>query len=179
LPARRGWQRWVPYAAIGWSLLYAVLGGYWAVGEDGFPYPSGTVSNLLGPLLGRLGQAVAWTVMMLSGLPAAVLGLSMLRSVQGRLLRPLLIAAGALLTGSLLLLMTSPDLLVKVGYLPAALLGHLTAEQSQGYLDAWRQWATIDQLLCMLGGFLWLGATVCYARRSAGACVYCGRRDEP
>jgi hypothetical protein len=118
-------------------------------------------------------------VMMLSGLPAVVLGLSMLRSLQGRLLRPLLIAAGALLTGSLLLLMTSLNLLVKVGYLPAALLGHLTAEQSQGHLVAWRQWATIHQLLCMLGGFLWLGATFCYMRRSAGACVYCGRRDEP
>ncbi|HEY3476989.1 MAG TPA: hypothetical protein VGK56_20390, partial [Anaerolineales bacterium] len=35
------------------------------------------------------------------------------------------------------------------------------------------------QLLCLLGGFLWLGATVCYARRSGDACLHCGRRDDP
>ena len=29
----------------------------------------------------------------------------------------------------------------------------------------------------MVGGFLWLAGTVCYARRSGDACVYCGRRD--
>jgi hypothetical protein len=31
----------------------------------------------------------------------------------------------------------------------------------------------------MMGGFLWLAATVCYARRSGDACLYCGRRDGP
>jgi hypothetical protein len=71
------------------------------------------------------------------------------------------------------------DLLVKVGYLPAAMLGELTAEKSQAYLAGWTQWATIHQLLCLIGGFLWLAATVCYARRSKDACLYCGRRDSP
>jgi len=31
----------------------------------------------------------------------------------------------------------------------------------------------------MIGGFLWLAATVSYARRSGEACLYCGRRDGP
>jgi hypothetical protein len=35
------------------------------------------------------------------------------------------------------------------------------------------------QLLCLIGGFLWLAATVSYARRSTDACLYCGRRDGP
>ena len=35
------------------------------------------------------------------------------------------------------------------------------------------------QLLCLIGGFLWLAATVSYARRSGDACLYCGRRDSP
>ncbi len=34
-------------------------------------------------------------------------------------------------------------------------------------------------MLCLIGGFLWLAATVCYGRRSVGACLYCGRRDGP
>ena len=37
----------------------------------------------------------------------------------------------------------------------------------------------MHQLLCLIGGFLWLGATVSYARRSGDACLYCGRRDGP
>jgi hypothetical protein len=101
----------------------------------------------------------------------------MLRGVRGKTLRPLFIAAGALLAGILLLLMTGLDLLVKVGYIPAAVLGQLPAEKSQAYLAAWTQWATIHQLLCLIGGFLWLAATVSYGRLSGDACVYCGRRD--
>jgi hypothetical protein len=181
VPARHGgvsdWQRWVPYAAVSWSLVYALPGGYWVLGGSGFPYAPGTALDPLGPLAARLGPAMAWIVVMLAGIPAAVLGVAMLRGIRGRVLRPLMISAGALLGGSLLLLTTSLNLLVMVGYLPAAILGHLSAEQSQSYREGWMQWATIHQWLCLVGGFLWLGATLCYARRSAGACLYCGRGD--
>ena len=44
----RDWQRWAPYAAVVWSLIYAVLGGYWTVGGRGFPYTTETVSDTLG-----------------------------------------------------------------------------------------------------------------------------------
>jgi hypothetical protein len=159
--------------------MYAALGMYWAMGGRGFPYTPETVSDDLGPLLGRFGQGVAWTVVLMAGLPAVGVGAAMLRGVRSRVLRPLLIAAGALLTGVFLLLMPSLNLLIKVGYLPGVLLGHLPAEKSQAYLAAWTQWATIHQLLCLMGGFLWLAATVCYARLSADACLYCGRRDGP
>jgi hypothetical protein len=88
--------------------------------------------------------------------------------------------AGALLAGVLLLLMTALDLLVKLGYIPYAVLSLFTgAKFGQTYLESLTQWATIHQLLCLIGGFLWLAATVCYGRRSVGACLYCGRRDGP
>ena len=145
----------------------------------GFPYAPETVSDVMAPLLGRFGPGVAWIVVMMAGIPAAVMGVAMLRGVRGKALRPLLITAGALLAGVLLLLMTGLNLLVKFGYIPAAVLGLFTAEKGQAYLAAWTQWATIHQLLCLLGGFLWLAATVCYARRSDDACLYCGRRDGP
>ncbi len=174
------WQRWAPYAAVAWSLVYAALGIIWAAGGRGFPFPSESVSDPLGPLLGRFGPGVIWTVVMLAGLPAAALGVAMLRGVRGRALRPVLITAGALLAGVLLLLMTSLDLLVKLGYLPYSLIGLIKgAAFGQSYFESLTQWATLHQLLCLIGGFLWLGATVCYARRSADACLYCGRRDGP
>jgi hypothetical protein len=184
VPARGGgvrdWQRWAPYAAVVWSLIYAALGVYWAVSGRGFPYTPETMSDVMAPLLGRFEPGVAWIVVMMAGIPAAAVGAVMLRGVRSRALRPLFITAGALLAGVLLLLMTALNLLVKLGYLPYALLGLVTgAEFGQTYLASLTEWATIHQVLCLIGGFLWLAATVCYGRRSGDACLYCGRRDDP
>ncbi len=49
-PARGGrvrdWQRWAPYAAVTWSLVYGVLAVYWAVsGRGGTPKPRPTRSG--------------------------------------------------------------------------------------------------------------------------------------
>ncbi|MBI5952272.1 MAG: hypothetical protein HY865_11490 [Chloroflexi bacterium] len=180
VPARSGWildwQRWAPYAAVAWSLAYTALGVYWVMSGRGFP----TMSDSWGPLLGRFGPDIAWIVVMMAGIPAAAVGTAMLRGSRSRALRSLFITAGTLLAGILLLLMTSLDLLIKLGYTPYALLSLFTGvEVGEKILESWSQWATIHQLLCLLGGFLWLGATVCYARRSGDACLYCGRRDGP
>jgi len=71
VPARGGgvrhWQRWAPYAAIAWSLVYAALGVYWALSGRGFPYPPDTVSDVMAPLLGRFGLGVAWIVVLMAG----------------------------------------------------------------------------------------------------------------
>jgi len=174
----RDWKRWVPYGAVGWSLVYAVLGVYWAVSGRGFPFAPETMSDGLGPLLGQFGPGIAWTVVMMAGIPAAAMGAAMLRGSQSRVLRTLFITAGVLLAGILLLLMTSLDLLVKLGYTPYGIFLLFTnTENGLKVLESWTQWATIHQLFCLLGGFLWLGATVCYTRRSGDACLYCGRRE--
>jgi hypothetical protein len=116
----------------------------------------------------------------MAGIPAAAVGTAMLRGLRGRVLRPLLITAGALLAGVLLLLMTGLDLLVLLGYIPYTVRSLFIGDKiSQVFLKAWTQWTTIHQLLCLIGGFLWLAATVSYARRSGDACLYCGRRDGP
>jgi hypothetical protein len=76
--------------------------------------------------------------------------------------------------------MTGLDLLVLLGYLPYTVRSLFTgAEFGQTYLKFWADWAILHQVLCLIGGFLWLAATVCYSRSSAGACLYCGRRDGP
>jgi hypothetical protein len=165
---------------VAWSLLYAVLGVTWVAGGRGFPFTPESVPDIMGPLLGRFGAGAAWIVVMMAGIPAAAVGAAMLRGVRSMALRPLLITAGALLTGVLLLLMTSFDLLVLLGYIPYSIRGLFTGEEiAQRYLAGLTQWATIHQLLCLIGGFPWLAATVCYGRRSGDACLYCGRRDGP
>ncbi len=173
-----GWQSWSPYAAVAWSLAYAALGAYMAVTGRGFPYSPEAASDIVGPVVARFGQSIAWAVVVAVGLPAAAVGAAMLRGV--RVLRPLFIAAGALLAGVLLLLMTDVGLLTLLGYTPYGVVGLLTgAEIGQLYLKALTQWTVAHQMLCLLGGFLWLAATVSYARRSADGCLSCGRGDGP
>jgi hypothetical protein len=184
IPARGGWvrdwPRWAPYAAVAWSLVYAALGVYWAVSGRGFPYAPELVSGFAGPVAGRFGPGVAWIVVISAGLPAAALGVTMLRGVRSRVLRPLFLSAGALLAGVLLLLMTDITLLINLAYVPYAVVGLLTgAAFGQVYLEALTQWTAMHQSLCLIGGFLWLAGTVSYARRSGDACLYCGRRDGP
>ncbi len=184
VPARAGgvrdWQRWAPYAAVAWSLVYAALGVYWAVSGRGFPYAPETVSDVAGPVVGRFGPGVAWIVVMMAGIPAAAMGAAMLRGVRGRVFRPLFITAGALLAGVLLLLMTDINLLTMLAYIPFVVFKLLTGAEIGIYLQALTgTWTLAHQLLCLTGGFLWLAATVSYARRSGDACLYCGRRDGP
>ncbi len=175
----RDWQHWAPYAAVAWSLVYAALGVYWALSGGGFPYDPKLVSDGTAPVVGRLGSVVAWVVVIAAGLPAVAVGTAMLRGV--RLLRPLLITAGALLAAVLLLLMTDLTLLTMLAYIPYVVFRLLTGADIGLYLRALTQsqWIIAHQLLCLIGGFLWLAATVSYARRSGGACLYCGRRDGP
>jgi hypothetical protein len=134
----------------------------------------------MGPLAGRFGPVAAWTLVMLAGIPAAAVGAAMLRGVRGKALRPLFITGGVLLAGALLLMMTSLNLLVMFGYIPYTIRGLFTGDGiTQRYLNGLTQWTTIHQVLCLIGGFLWLAATVSYSRLSWGACLYCGRRDGP
>ena len=176
----RSWQRWAPYAAVAWSLVYGALGVYWAAGGRGFPYDAALAPDAMGPVVGRLGPVAAWVVVMAAGIPAAGAGTAMLRGMRGKVLRPLLITTGALLTMILLFLTSDLTLLVTLAYIPYAAVALLTgAEFGQGYVQGLAQWTVAHQLLCLMGGFLWLAATVSYARRSGDACLYCGRRDGP
>ena len=183
VPARvgwvRDWPRWTPYAAVVWSLVYAALGLYWTVSGRGFPYAPGLVNSVMGPIAGRLGPVVAWVIVIAAGIPAVALGTAMLRGV--RRLRPLFITAGALLAAVLLLLMADLNLLTTLAYIPFIVFRLLTGADIEIYLNALTQsqWIMAHQLLCLMGGFLWLAATVSYARRSTDACLYCGRRDGP
>jgi hypothetical protein len=73
-------------------------------------------------------------------------------------------------------------LLIELAYIPFVVFNLLIgAEFGQVFLEGLIQskWTIAHQLLCLTGGFLWLAATLNYARRSGDACLYCGRRDSP
>jgi len=174
----RDWPRWATYTAVAWSLIYAALGLYWAVSGGGFPLASALVSSS-GPLAGRFGPVIAWSIVVAAGIPAVAVGTAMLRGV--RQLRPLLITAGILLAGVLLLFMADLSLLTMIAYIPYVIFRLITGADASLYVQELIQskWILAHQLFCLVGGFLWLAATVSYARRSTDACLYCGRRDGP
>lgn len=174
----RGWQHWTPYGAVVWSLVYAALGIYWMVSGHGFPYDPKLVSEGVSSVVGQLAPIAAWAIVTAAGIPAAAMGIAMLREV--RVLRPIFITIGLLLAGILLLLMTDINLLILLGYVPMGIVKLLAgAGFGKVYLQALTQWSVVHQLLCLVDGFLWLGATVSYARRSGDACLNCGRQDGP
>ncbi|HEX9091721.1 MAG TPA: hypothetical protein VF831_09545, partial [Anaerolineales bacterium] len=180
LPGRVGrvgdWPRWAPHAAVAWSLVYAALGLYWAVSGRSAP---GLLSSAGGPMAGLFGPIVAWIIVIAAGIPAVAVGMAMLRGV--RQLRHLLIVAGALLAVVLLLFMTDLSLLTTLAYIPFVIFRLITGADVGRYVQQLTesQWIMAHQLLCLVGGFLWLAATVSYARRSTDACLYCGRWDGP
>jgi hypothetical protein len=77
--------------------------------------------------------------------------------------------------------MSDLTLLVMLAYIPYTVVRLLTGAEIGFYLQALTQsqWIIAHQLLCLIGGFLWLAATVSYARSSTDACLYCGRQDGP
>lgn len=170
----RDWRRWTPYAAVAWSLVYAALGLYWAVSARSGP---GFVSSVAGPMAGQFGPIVAWIIVIMEGLPAAVVGIFMLRGIRN--LRPQFITAGALLAGILLLLMTDLTLLTTLVYVPYVLFRFLTSDNIGFYVQELAQswWIIAHQLLCLIGGFFWLAATISYARWSTDDCLYSSRQD--
>jgi hypothetical protein len=174
----RDWPRWTPYAAVVWSVVYGIVGLFWAMGGNGFPFTPGSV-DVLGPLAGRLGLAVSWIIVSLAGFPAAILGLLMLRGVRRP--RLLFIIAGGLIGGGLLLLMLDLTLLTTLGYIPYTIVAFIkgTAFGPAFLNELGRAGGSIaHQLWCLAGGFAWLAATVTYTRKSGEACLYCGRRDD-
>jgi hypothetical protein len=172
--ARPRWQVWAPWGAALWSLGYAALGLFWAATGDGFPFAPERVDPVVGPVVGRLGPAAAWAVVAAAGLPAALLALAVARGARAA--RPVAVAAGAGLSGVLLLLMTDVGLLTVVGYTPYGIVGLITgADVGALYLAALSDPALWHQVLCLAGGFLWALTALAHLRRRPGTCAHCGR----
>ncbi|GAA3744528.1 hypothetical protein HDA32_002821 [Spinactinospora alkalitolerans] len=170
------WRVWAPYAALAWSIGYALIAAYWAWSGTGFPYTGETARLPGAALLGRFGPSAAWTAVVLLGLPMAVVAAAMLRGARTG--RPALTAAGCAASALLLLAMTDVNLLAALGYVPYGVYGLTTgAPVGEVFVNAVVAWPIPHQYLCVVGGFLWLMATVAYARRTGDACMACGRRS--
>jgi len=176
---KRGWQQWVPYAAIAWSILFGILGFYWVISGRGIPFNFAEPPNSLGPLLARFNTLGQWTMITLTGFPAAMIGFVMLKGKETKYMRFWLVFLGAVIAAALLLFMISLEMLVAFGYIPYMVSGLITGKEiSHAFLRSLFRWEVLLQLWCMAGGLLWVMNTVFYSRNSSEMCVHCGRHHE-
>lgn len=178
--AARAWPAWTPYAAAGWSAGYGLLGLLWALGAGGYPFgegdlPDGREESLLGAT--TAAGAGPWIAGL--GFAGAMIALVLARSPARGGVR--LALAGWGWASAVLLVVLVPDqrVLTTVAYTPLALVGipfgwpPLTYAE---FVDKAFPWPNVNQYVCVLGGLLWAAAALAFQRRTAGACVHCGRR---
>ena len=171
------WPAWIGYAAAAWSLVYGVLGLWWALGGGGFPFGS---ANDPGAALSVLGGARAETsapVIAALGLAGAVAAVTMVRRRERGTLGALLLSLAWAVAAGLALVIPDYRVLVAVAYAPIVLIGAPFGwPPGVSILDAF-PWPVVNQFLCIAGGFLWAATAVAYGRRSRGTGAHCGRPE--
>ena len=174
----RRWPGWIGYVAAAWSLAYGLLGLYWTLGGADFPFGSendpGAALSVFGGVRAEAGAPVIAAL----GLVGAVAAVAMARTRQGRgALRAALLGFTWVAAVTLALLIPDYRVLVAVAYTPIVLLGApFCWPPGVGILDVF-PWPVVNQFFCIAGGLLWAATAVAYARRSRGACEWCGRDD--
>ncbi|HWL97353.1 MAG TPA: NYN domain-containing protein [Nocardioidaceae bacterium] len=169
------WPQWICYCAAFWSLLYGVLGSFWALGGAGFPFGGAHDDTSL-----ALAQAAfAGPVMAAIGFAGGVLAVVMARGGGRGPLRPLLIGYGVTTAVALALVVPGHRPLMAVARTPLVLVGApfgWPPDLGLGeFFSSMYPWPVVNQLLFILGGLLWGGATLAYTRRTGDACAGCGR----
>ena len=171
------WQVWTPYAAGLFSLIYGLLGLFWALGGFGFPFgPSNDPSAALTPFPGATSE-VGGPIIAVLGLLGGLVGLAMARGI-GRGIVPA-VMVGFAWAVAVALIVVVPDYrpLLGLAYAPIILVGApFDWPPDVGLLDV-LPWPVVNQLMCISGGVLWAAAGLAYWRRMRGACAFCGRTE--
>ena len=170
------WPGWIGYVAAAWSLVYGLLGLWWALGGAGFPFgsendPSAALSVFGAVQTGTTGAPVIATLGFVGAAAALAMTWVIGRGISGAVL---LVFAWAL-ASVLVLLIPDYRVLMAVAYAPIVLIGAPFGwPPGVSLLDAF-PWPVVNQFICIGGGLLWAATAVAYKRRSEGACGNCGR----
>lgn len=170
------WSSWISYAALLWSLVYGLLGLYWAFGGAGFPFGLEHDRGARLSVLEHVKVETGAPVIAILGFVGALIAFVMLRTQKRGLLRGLLLSFAWLAAITLTLVIPDYRVLVAVAYAPLFFIGAPFGWPPVSFFRV-IPWPVINQFVCIIGGLAWAGTAVAYARRSVGACIYCGRTD--
>jgi hypothetical protein len=170
------WPSWAGPAAGVWSLLYAALAGTWWAGLIRYPFGSGDIADARDyTLLGHSDVAAAKYLAAVF-VAAAALAAAMATVRTSGFARRALLSAGWAAGAVLVVLLPDARVLTALAYAPIALLGAPFGWPPVSFFDRALPWPVCNQLICIVGGLSWIGATLAYQRRTSGACVRCGRK---
>jgi hypothetical protein len=172
-------------AAALWSLLYGLLGVYWMTGGLGFPFGSANDPRAAAEsILGGVRADTAAPVVAVLGLAGAAVAMALTRSVgraagrggghANRLMVRALLAFAWAAAVALLLVIPDRRVLIAVAYAPVFLVGAPFGWPPVSFLTV-VPWPVVNQVILMVGGFLWAATAVVSDRHALGACAWCGR----
>lgn len=170
------WPQWVGYITATWSLVYGLLGLYWALGGAGFPFGAENDPAAKESLLVAVRAQFAAPVIAGPGLVATLVAVVMARTRSRRhgLSRSLLLTFAWVAAVALLIVIPDRRVLIAVAYAPLFLIGAPFHWPPVSFLVA-IPWPVVNQFILIVGGTLWATTAVAYQRRSHGACEHCGR----
>lgn len=169
------WPAWAPYAASLWSLAYGLLGIRWARGGPGFPFGENDPTRI--SILSELTAEAGGPAIAVIGLTAALAGILMAQRRGRGISRILPLGFGWGLSITLLLIIPDYRVLMAVAYGIVFLIGAPFNWPPANYFEIFT-WPVVNQLIILLGGFLWSATTLAYGRVTQSACGNCGRMPE-
>lgn len=159
------WPQWTGYAAALWSLIYGLLGLYWLLGGDGFPYGKNDPrAEMMGSFLSNFNVNVGGPVIAIAGLVGTVVALAMVMTWGSRFPRTILLSFAWIMSVTLIFVVPDSRIVQNFAYL---FLLHFDL------LD----WKVFNQVFCIVGGFIWGATAIAYFRLTQDACGNCGRND--
>lgn len=180
------WPQWIGYAAAAFSLVYGVLGLFWALGGPGFPIGVGDEELMAEPdfafkvsLLARATPEVAGPIIAALGALGALAGFLMARGHRARIAQRLLPAFAWTMAIGLAVVVQDYRTLVVVAYTPVFFIGKVFFgwPEHAGFGDLYHP-ERLNLLVLLLAGILWGLTAVAYRRKTTGACGDCGRTDD-
>jgi hypothetical protein len=152
------WPGWIGYVAAAWSLMYGLLGLWWALGGAGFPFGRENDPDAALSVLADVQTETGARVIAALGLASAVAAVAMARTRgRGTLGAVLLVFAWAV---TVVLALAIPDyrVLMAVTYAPIVLIGAPFGwPLGVDLIDAF-PWPVVNQFVC-------IGAGSCGRRR--------------
>lgn len=175
-PATRWPDRLAPLAA-GWFALWGVLALVATLTGAGYPFgandPAGD-TNLLRLVPVDVGPPLFAALLL--GAAVAALAMTGPAARASRPLRALLAGYAWAVAALLALVVPDSQVLIILGYAPMLVIGAPFGWPPVDYSDIFT-WALFARFAAVAGGLLLAGAVLVWQRRTAGACLGCGRGD--
>lgn len=169
------WPAWVAYTASLWSLAYGLLGAYWTLGGPAFPFGENDPTRI--SILSELTVETGGPAIAILGFIATLAGMLMAQVRGGGVQQIVLLGFGWVLSITLLLIVPDYRVLMAVAYGIVFMVGAPFNWPPANYFEIYT-WPVVNQLIVLLGGFLWSATTLAYGRVTQSACGHCGRTAE-